>query len=128
MIAADLRRIRKARRAIARPALRALLESAAYKAIVPLTGQPIDDERVLRRALDLVEAAFWAVADAGALRYFGIRSSFELGRCVVDLEQVDEMGTVRVLVGDAVEAILDGGARGAGWRSTRELTVEDLER
>lgn len=127
MLEADLRRIRRARRGLARGPLRVLLEYACARAILPLAGELIEDERVIRRALDLTEAAIWRLADARAFLYFGIRCAAELGPMLVHLQQLDEVGTVRVVVGDAVEAILMGGARRSGWTSPRDLTVEDLE-
>ena len=127
MLSADLRRIAKRRRQLARAPLRRLLEQAAFRAIAPLTDLYFT-ETVIRRAHELVQEAFERLADAGALSYFGLRDSAELGYLPVSLVQVDEHGSVRVEVDEAVETVLAGAARRDGWVSPQRLTVEDLAR
>lgn len=127
MFSADIRRIARARRDAARGPLRQLLEHAAYRGLSQMDGLLVT-EVVLRRALDLVQEEFDKLADAGALAYFGIRDSAELGDLPVDLIGIDEHGTLRADVGQAVNVILSGAARREGWMAPKRLTMEDMER
>jgi hypothetical protein len=127
MLSADLRRIARTRRQLSRAPLRQLLEHAAYHAIEPLENLEFTDLTV-RRAHEFIQAAFEKLADAGALVFFGLRDAAELGYLPVTLVQVDEHGSLRVDVREAVEVVIAGAARREGWKSPKHMTIEDLAR
>lgn len=93
--------------------------------MAPLAGQEISGSLLVLCQL-AVERGFAALADAGALAYFGIRDSADLGNAPVTLRMLSDEGHATVLVEPLVTWIFAGGARGAGWRSPARLTPADL--
>lgn len=125
MISAIRRQISRRRRDRARGPLIDLLRACAGHAMAPLAGQEISLE-LLQLAERGISAGLAALADAGALDYFGIRDAAELGEPPVTLRLLSDEGHATVVVEPLVTWIFAGGARGVGWRSPARLTLADL--
>jgi len=123
----EARRLRRRARAIARPALYHLLQSAFVHAAAPYAGSAATAAgvEVIRRA---VADAILEIADLGALLYFGIRDSLDLGEVPIVFRFVTEAGHFVFEADPAIDLILAGGARGDGWSSPADLTLADLAR
>lgn len=124
MIEADLRRLRRRQRAIARVALWELIHAAFRHAMAPIAGLDADHAG-LARAESAMRAVLGDLADRGALRYFGIRDAFELGRYAIMFRLVTREGDFQ-LEADPLIAHIFGGGRGRGWLRPDELTVDSL--
>jgi hypothetical protein len=100
-------------------------------ALAPYAGQTLD-AKLMRTLEDEVAAALASLADAGALQFFAIRDSAELGDPPVRLYTVSDglppLGRVGLELEPVVAWIVAGGVRSAGWTSPGRLTIDDLTR
>jgi hypothetical protein len=126
-VATTLRKVAKQRRAIARPRVHHMLHWAAWHALQEFRGHLLVEE-VEELAAVRIQREIDAIADRGALLYFGIRSSLDLGPVPIKLRRIDWEGSVALEVEPIAEIILNGGARSDGWRRANELTIDDLSR
>lgn len=99
--------------------------------MAPYAGQRVTAD-LMAACRMAVERALARLADTGALTYFGIRNSAELGRAPVSLYLVSDgappFGRVDLASEALVSWIFSGGARGQGWRDTSAITTADLLR
>lgn len=85
-------------------------------------------------ALDIAGGVLYeklrAIADAGALYFFGIIEADDMRRVPCEVGEVmPGSGVVGIKnINDMVRWIATGGARGRGWVAPGELTVDDLGR
>jgi hypothetical protein len=130
VIDADLRRLRKRARKIARPRLHYFLHWLTWHALTDAGayGRPLFDTRTMELATTAIRQYLDRVADRGAFLYFGIRDRRDLGSVPIELRQVTPDGGVALEVEPITDAILGGGRYGAGWREPGELSIEDLAR
>ncbi len=117
------------RRLDERRRLGVLLQWLAAHAIVRWRGRPVTSE--LMATQERAVAQLLAdVADDGHLVHFGIRDSADVGDAPIALYLTDDArhpyGTTALELLPLVDWIMQGGARGAGWKDPRDLTVADL--
>lgn len=130
MIDADIARLRRQARRIARPRLYHVLHWATWHALrdSDTVGRLLSDERTIATATNAIHRVIDDLADRGAFLYFGISSSWDMGPLPIELRQVTEDGGIALEVEPVANVILDGGRRGAGWVRADELTITDLAR
>lgn len=97
--------------------------------MAPYTGARVD-ARLMTRLADEVAEAVTRLANTGALAYFGIRDSLELGAPPIRLYMVSDgvhpYGTCVLDVGPMAQWIIRGGARSQGWSAPGRVTIADL--
>lgn len=129
MISTINHKLARQRRDAARRPLIALLRSCAAHAMLPLAGREITPDTLLA-AESAVRRGLRALADAGALAYFGIHDGAELGTPPVTVFVFDDgrppYGKVDVEVEPLVAWVFTGGAAGRGWRAPGRLGMADL--
>lgn len=125
------RRYEMALRIAVRRRLGILLQWLTAHAIVRWRGTEVTAELMVveeRAVLQLLED----VSDDGGFSYFGIADAADLGPAPVSLYLTDDPryrhGTTALDLPPLLDWIMRGGARGAGWRDPKDLTVDDLAR
>jgi hypothetical protein len=125
MIDSVRRKIAIHRRAVARGPLDQLLRWAGWHAMQPLAGSALTEE-AMTEARRAVERKLAEMANAGVFLFFGIASSFQLGKPPVMLLVVHPSGAVVVDTGALLPWIMAGGAAGRGWARASDLTIDQL--
>ena len=131
MLTRDRQRLLTRQRVIAAMRLADFLAWAVFHACerTGLIGQRLT-ELTMARAHAATSDELYQLADAGAFRYFGISSGYELGAAPIALRE-HRPGTGSVVIANVrqlIDYIMRGGSRGAGWVAPSELTLDDLER
>lgn len=131
MLTRDRQRLLQRQRDIARGQLAEFLAWALKHACDRggLVGTALT-QLTTERALAFLQDELYQLADAGAFRFFGIASGYELGAVPLAIGEVARGTGVVAIVNlkQATSYIMAGGSRAAGWVAPGELTLDDLAR